>query len=308
MARRDALTNILRTKAWAVFCRESLGANSWYAVENILEAGAFGRDTKGHICHRGKWTGYAQGKHLPRNSLIKRVEELIPGSFGILNHPIWELRKPLPEETAKNVSSQLSRLRPEVRARFFHNTIPPHQRRKRITQQTLEFLETQVTLCGLGALALIVLEAYCSENKRLAFQAGCALFKLLLRLPIDGPAWLASIDTDLFELLKQRVFPFAVNQNHAICLDDVNFPRLVQLVRRACTYTTEEKKHFSRDAFFSRLFDQPWCTQVGFLTIAVPANQLKASIRADDLVQDDPNPLIKHWEDAYSKVLELETR
>lgn len=302
MARRDALTDILRTKAWALFCRESLSAKSWYVVETILEADAFSRDAKGRICHQGKWTGYSQGKHVPRNGLIKHVEELIPGSFGILNHPVWDLRTLLAEETAKNVSSQLSRLRPEVRARFFHNTMPPHQRRKRITQQTLEFLETQVHLCGLGALALIVLEAYCNENKRLAFQAGCALFKLMLRLPIDGPAWLASIDTDLFELLKQRVFPFAANRNHAICLDDVNFPRLVQLVRLACMCATEEKKYFSRGAFFSRLFSQPWSTQVGLLTIAIPAKQLKPSIRADGIVHCDPNPLIKHWEDAYSRI------
>lgn len=307
MARRDDLTDIPRTKAWAKFCRESLGANSWYLVEKTLQPDAFDRDQKGQICHRGKWPDYAEGIHVPRKGLIRHVEELIPGSLGIINHPIWEfLGSPL-DEAVKIIDQLLSKLTPSIQARLLHKSEMTPQRRKRITQQTLYFLETQVNLCGLAALAIIVLEASSTENKRLALQAGCSLFKLLLRFPIEGPAWFVLIAEDIFELLRQRVFPYAADRNCSIDLEGVDFPRLLHLVRLAHEYATVDKKHVSQNAFFSRLFDQPWRTQVGFLFISVPTRHQGTAIRAENSARVDSKQLIEHWEDEYSKVLQLET-
>jgi hypothetical protein len=306
MPRRDDLTDIPRTKAWAKFCLDALDAKSWYVVEKALEAKAFRRDAKNRICHQGKWTDYAKGIHAPRKRLAEEVESVILGSLGVLTHPVWQIRDLPPERAAKTANRFFSALSLEVRQRLFHRTYELHPRRKRITQQTLVFLENRQDLSGLGALAIIVLEASWNENKRLAFQAGCVLFRALLRLPIEGPPWLILIATDLFELFRQRVFPYAADLNVRICLDGVDFPTLAQLVRFACDYTTEKKNHFSRDIFFSRLFDQPWMTQVGYLTLSVPTKC--SNVRA--LVgekQDDHCQLIRHWEDTYSKFLQFRT-
>lgn len=271
MPRRDDLTDTPRTKAWAKFCRDTLDAKSWYVVENALEAEAFGRDVKGRICHRGKWPGYAQGIHVPRKRLAEQVESVIPGSLGVLTHPVWKIRDLPPERAAETANQFLNGLSLEVRLRLFHGTKDLHLGRKRIAQQTLSFLETRQNLCGLGALAMIVLEASGSKNQRLAFQAGCVLFRAMLRLPIVGPPWLTLIATDLFELFRQRVFPHAADTNFRICLDGVDFPALGHLVRFACDYTTKEKEYLSRNHFFSRLFDQPWMTPLGYLMFFVPS-------------------------------------
>jgi hypothetical protein len=314
MQRRDDLTDIPRTKAWAKFCRDALGAKSWYVVENALETGARGRDIKGRICQRGKWTDYAKGIHVPRERLTEQVELLIPGSLGVLTHPVWQIRDLPPERAAETANRFFSALSLEVGQRLFHRTNELHSGRKRITQQTLVFLETQQDLSGLGALAMIVLEASWNENKRLAFQAGCVLFRALLRQSIAGPPWLILIATDLFELFRQRVFPYAADLNFRICLDGVDFPTLAKLVRFACDYTTEEKKHFSRDIFFSKLFDQPWMTQVGYLTLLTPTKSTNVRARAGagagagaGAEQDDHCQLIRHWEDTYAKYLQLRT-
>lgn len=130
-------------------------------------------------------------------------------------------------------------------------------------------------------MAIIVLEASSTENKRLALQAGCSLFKLMLRFPIEGPAWLVLIAEDIFELLRQRVFPYAADRNCSIDLDGVDFPRLLHLVRLAHEYATVENQHVSHDVFFSHLFNQPWRTHVGLLLIFIPSSQGNTFILAE---------------------------
>lgn len=305
MPRRDNLTDTPRTKAWAKFCRDALDAKSWYAVEIALEAEAFDRDTRGRICHRGKWNDYAEGIHVPQKRLVEQVELSIPGSAGVLNHPVWRIRDLPPEQAAQTAIRCFSDLSLEVRRSLFHGTNDLSLERKRITQQTLVHLETQQDLSGLGALAMIVLEASGNENKRLAFQAGCVLFRALLRLSIEGPPWLILIATDLFELCKQRVFPHAADRKYRICLDGVDFPGLGKLVRFACDYVTKEKKYFSQNHFLARLFDQPWITPLGHLMLFVPTKCLRSYTRAGKEAQENHSLLIKHWAEAHSKLVQI---
>lgn len=306
MPRRDILTDPPRTKAWAKFCRDALDAKSWYVVENALEAEAFGRDTKGRICHRGKWNDYAEGIHVPQKRLVGQVELIIPGSSAVLNHPVWQIRDLSPQRATGIANQFLSGLSLEVHHHLFHVLKDGHLQRKRITKQTLTYLETQQNLSGLCALAIIILEASGKENKRLALQAGCVLFRALLRLPIEAAPWLAQIATDLFELFKQRVFPYAVGPNFRICLDNVDFPALAQIVRFTCIAKTNENERLSRNQFFARLFDQPWTTPVGHFMLFVPTKYLDPHTRAGNEDQGNHSFLIKHWAEIYLKYIEMD--
>ncbi|HWV19320.1 MAG TPA: hypothetical protein VNZ68_12170 [Rhodocyclaceae bacterium] len=169
------------------------------------------RSADGTKYHKNNWSKYSQGLRCPHPTLVERVNELVPGTEHVLNHPIWDC---LRSEKRRYLSRQMliGQLHPGIQNLLFEfDKIDGARSRQAIDQATLERLEEQP---GLDALACLMLLLEEHEGQAIALDIGLSIYRVLLIL--CGIRAFEAIEVELFEILAERVFPFANNRKQSV--------------------------------------------------------------------------------------------
>ena len=84
----------LRSVCWFHALRIRTAAGSTYAMEKMLDPTSFGTTTGGKDFYRNKWRTYREGLHSPKAVLVRRVEDLYPGTQILFDHVLWDVLRP----------------------------------------------------------------------------------------------------------------------------------------------------------------------------------------------------------------------
>lgn len=288
MSRRKDFSDLCRIRLWVEFCRSSLGVNSLYALEQRLEQGAFQLNARGKITHRNKWRRYLSKGVMPNRRLVVSVETSIPGSTAVLNHLCWDMFRTLANGAGVDTDAFLRRACPGVLKLLYGFDTPESGgwRRRALREATIARLERRDDLDGIAVLSLLIVEAHQAGKGALAIELGGALFYALLRLPFSSNQALVRVAPQLFDVVKERVFPFARSTTNWLSMEGVSYDRTAQLVRVVLESQEGGLAGYRAREVLDRLFESGWLTPVGFLSFSAPCGgqnsqdrRRKASLR-----------------------------
>jgi hypothetical protein len=288
VSRRKDFSDLCRTRSWVEFCRSSLGVNSLYALEQRLEQGAFQLNARGTITHRNKWRRYLSEGVMPNRRLVASVETAIPGSSAVLNHLCWDVFRSLINGEGVDTEAFLRRACPGALKLLYGFDAPEHGgwRRRALREATIARLERRDDLDGIAVLSLLIVEAHQAGKGALAIELGGALFYALLRLPFSSNQVLAKVAPQLFDVVRERVFPFARSTTNWLSMERVSYERTAQLVRVVLESQEGGLTGYRAREVLDRLFESGWLTPVGFLSFSAPCGgqnsqdrRRKASLR-----------------------------
>lgn len=179
----------MRTCAWFHTLRMRTGANSTYEMEKLLEPDSFWVNESGTAYKRNKWRSYRLGKHTPSPALVQAIEQMHPGSLGVLDHVLWDTLRP---DCTLARHHLVNRLGPKVSKIL---SIP--QLRKKdgnLRGDFVERIERVADLDGLACLVALLRDAINANNDADAQRLALALCRseiaagpLLYSLGIAGP-------------------------------------------------------------------------------------------------------------------------
>ena len=288
----------------ATFWQQELTASTMYQVQKNLRirAGAFELQNgiRLRLGHEKEWIKYIRGQQLPNTSFVSKIEQLVPGSLRLRNHPLWEVCRLSPDEARIKAGYWFTQLPPAIAKRVLRKNNGKLIRR-RFSQQMLTVLENRCDLDGLTALCLLTLESAGLGRGDLAIYAGAALFHSMLRLPFISPPYIAAIAPDLFELFQANIFPYAQSERKYLAVEQVDYKKLIQLIR--LILEDYEKKYGSPDLplLFEGFIRSGWVSPVGILNFQAPIVKKTSASSQNDLT-DWP----KEWKTALQEWLSLQ--
>lgn len=233
-----------RVQLWYAWLRSRSRGKSSYALEKALIPEGFTRATGGAISHRNRMARYAQGKHVPRDDLVERAEQVFPGSRPLLEHPYWTIIDPDVDVTA-NSAAWLGALGSEVRNIVFKTRSAATElalRRRKLTRVTLRQLENRGTFEALAALALLLREARETRNDELAFDCAHSFWRVLL-LVLSSIPFVTHL-SEITELAGDALLDHVIYRGEqvAIAKAHVHIHIHEDLLRSYCLYLEDEGK------------------------------------------------------------------
>ncbi|MCU7931134.1 MAG: hypothetical protein KZQ90_10060 [Candidatus Thiodiazotropha sp. (ex Codakia rugifera)] len=145
----------LRVKSWFYYVAARLDLKrTGYALESYLEQEKVKRNHEGTVNRPCKYDRYKKGLHIPELTLVDRVEDIVPGSKSLLNHPFWEVANPI--EDIAELYVHLNKLSPEVVNLLFHPGTEPGKIPIRHRQDYITTLETLSEIADLDAFAALI--------------------------------------------------------------------------------------------------------------------------------------------------------
>lgn len=274
MSRRKDFSDLCRIRSWVEFCRSSLGVHSLYALEQRLEQGAFQLNARGKITHRNKWRRYLSKGVMPNRRLVASVETAIPGSSVVLNHLCWDVFRTLANGADVDIEAFLRRTCPGVLKLLYGFDTPESGgwRRRSLREATIARLERRDDLDGIATLSLLIVEAHQAGKGALAVELGGALFYALLRLPFSSNQVLANVAPQLFDVARERVFPFACSATSRLSMGQVRYEQITQLIRVVLKSQEGGLAGYRAREVLDRLFGRGWLTPFGFISFSAPCS------------------------------------
>lgn len=202
---RKCPTDALKVKAWFAEVADRSGLTSAYAMECHFSAEMVMR--RDGVTERPcKFDKYRRGEHLPRISLIEKIDEEFPGTKRLMYHSIWEILE-CSISGVEDLHIRLGMLRPEVTSILFNpekgsNGNP--RRNDDTYAKTFNRLAEPGSLDAFTACLGLIQEIKFmggTENHRAYIVASVkAFFRLAYQPPFD------MIAEDLFDYLKVSFF------------------------------------------------------------------------------------------------------
>lgn len=213
----------LRIRYWfEVLCQRTALDNA-YQMEMHFEPASFARNPDGSIrYYRNKWILYKKGKSFPRETLLKKVEEKIPGSTRELHHPLW-LVLDLENTQIMRGDAFLHQLAPAVRDVLFmpvQEGMQGYSLRVPVTALVLEKLERRACLDVLACLAWLLREA--AERQSVdAVLIGHALHNVLTMMALE--LYALKIALPLLQLFIDRILPLGLPPYHRMGMSPIDY-------------------------------------------------------------------------------------
>jgi hypothetical protein len=213
----------LRIRYWFEVLRQRTALNNPYQMEMNFEPESFVRNPDGSIRHyKNKWTLYKNGKNLPRETLLEKVEKKVPGSTRELHHPLW-LVLDLQNTQIMEGDAFLHQLAPAVRDILF---IPAREGmlgyllRVPVTELVLEKLERRACLDVLAGLTWLLREAAKRQSGD-AVMIGHALHNVLTMMALE--LYALKIALPLLQLFIDRVLPLGLPSHHRLGMSPIDY-------------------------------------------------------------------------------------
>lgn len=204
----------LRIRYWYETLRQRTALNTAYQLEQHFEPESFVRDAGGSIQHyKNKWIRYEQGRHLPQASLLKKVEEKVPGSTRELQHPLWSVLDPENKRVMRG-DAFLRQLAPVVQDVLFQPAqagVLGYAVRVPVTSLLLEKLERRACLDVLACLAWLLRDAAEKQSPD-ATRIGHALHNVLTMMALELHA--LKIALPLLRQFIDHILPLGLNPHH----------------------------------------------------------------------------------------------
>ncbi|QCB46954.1 hypothetical protein E5678_13545 [Hydrogenophaga sp. PAMC20947] len=173
--------------------------------------------TRSPVNLKNKWRSYRNGRHTPNLALVKAVETKFPGSFAVLNHPLWSLLR-LGRSVEVEVPSPLSRLPPSLFTVVWGGSVQSHHGLVLAPEwnaQRLRKIERQAGLDALACLVALLRNAIESGDRREAHIFSRSLCRMMLMMG----RWLYAhgIAQPMVDYLEELLLPLAAHdgQRHS---------------------------------------------------------------------------------------------
>lgn len=235
--RRDEMA-VLATVLWYWRVRELLrpmlgNSPTPYAIERYLEPEGFGRTQFNEVFRRRKWDKYAVGLHQPSKTTVSKVEAMVPGSAGILRHPMWEVLRQ-PDRVLEKKESWLGRLAPDIQRIVFASESKLSMRKALtspdINEKHLQQLEVRAGFDSVACLAILLAENIYSYDGNNAIHISDSLYRaLLVSCAFDSYLLMAG---HLFQCFRDRLLNQVVVDDMRLDLDTVDFSESAFLLCR----------------------------------------------------------------------------
>lgn len=199
--------DVMRTVYWSHGLMLRIDAQSGYALQKVLEPQSFRKNADGITIHNGKWLTYLKGRHVPRESLIQRVESLFLGSAREINHVLWQVLKSK-TPISPYANNWLRQLNADVQNILFCSAdyeALSSPARKNIDNRMLLLLLRRTSIDGLAAMTILTLEAMERNQTEQAFQYGRYLYQMLLILGMELKK--RGMSYELLEWYSGFIFP-----------------------------------------------------------------------------------------------------
>lgn len=187
------------------------GSKSAYRLEKELHPESFRRGEAWLVRSR-RWDRYREGKMVPKDDLIDRVEGVYPGFADWFRAPFWEAFKagPLSQDA---VSHQLLTLEPNIPGILFKpGDHRPTRERVPVTDAVADRLVAEGSLPAMAAAVLLVRESEAIASEALRTLAVDIYFRLTHAVSHNYPP-LRDIYPALFDYLDAKcmswTFPHA---------------------------------------------------------------------------------------------------
>lgn len=202
--------DVIRTQFWFNLVSQ-FSQKTAYQLEKEFQPESFRRDEAWLVRSR-RWDRYREGKMVPKEELIDRVEGVYPGFADWFRAPFWEAFKagPLSQE---EVNRQLLALEPGIPDLLFKPVDGrPSRERVPVTEAVADQLVADGSLQAMAAAILLVRESEVIASEPLRTLAINVYFRLTYEVSQNYPP-LREIYPQLFDYLDSQcmswTFPHA---------------------------------------------------------------------------------------------------
>ena len=179
---------VLQTKAWFWAVAMRLGVTSGYAVEKRFPTVTSKNKDSKRSC---KYDKYKRGQHSPEQDVIDRIEDDLPRTKSIYEHPLWQVAT-CPCSGLDNIYHQLHRLRPELVDLIFQSA--GNQRKPERYATIFESLGKEGDIEALTACIGLIQEAKYYGYERLDFIYTHPTFRVFCRSISERPYSYISVE------------------------------------------------------------------------------------------------------------------
>jgi hypothetical protein len=168
---------------------------------------------------------------LPRARLIAKAEVILPRSSAAFLHPIWKVgRLKVDQNIAGLADEWLHKLSLDVLPLLFRINQPSGKEvRRGVSTSLLQKLIFRADLDALAALSILLREAAEKHQYKLTMAIGEALYRGLLHASIRGNEQMRIVLPKIFEMLVERVFPFARDRCYHYSFEGLDIPAFCKL-------------------------------------------------------------------------------
>lgn len=237
--RIDKQVDELRVRYWFRHLCSELGVHSPRELQRVLEP-KLGTISEIRIPNN-RYLDYSRGKHVPRQGLVERADNLVPRSAQLFNHVLWSILRNHNFCTASQAELWLKQLDGEIQQVVFASggRINLHSSRR-----FLDSLERRASLDALAAITVMMRLNFQAGEHELVREHAYSLLRILLMLGMDFAMY--EIDEQMFAIFTARVFPMALaERQQALCFSDYRYlllsARLAQLAQVHYHYSLGRK-------------------------------------------------------------------
>ncbi|WP_157718870.1 hypothetical protein [Pseudomonas pohangensis] len=204
----------MRIRYWYERLRQRTHLNTAYQLEQLFEPDSFVHNSDGTIqYYKNKWIGYEQGRHLPQEALLKKVERKLSGSTRDLNHPLWKSLD-IANKRVMRDDAFLRELAPVVQNLLYQPAFDGMQSfevRAPVTKSLLEKLERRASMDVLACLVWLLRESAAKQSKD-SEMIGHALHNVLIIMTLEFES--LKIGLPLLRLFIDHILPLGVPAHH----------------------------------------------------------------------------------------------
>lgn len=226
---KRTVEDVMRTVLWFDLVKSGLSARSAYEVGKKVSPNKF-VDCEFDVTERNtKWHSYETGKHIPSKLLIDKVDQLVPGSKIIINHPIWQILS-TENPTKRQISEFLFAIDIDLRKLILSKPESIHfiNHRKTVSKTLFDALERRYSLDSLAALIILLKESVAKQALDYVASIMTRIYRTCLVLCISKPFY--NYELEFYCLIGMRVFKkFNISSE---CIDLSAFIENVRLLER----------------------------------------------------------------------------
>lgn len=234
---------VLRVRYWYEGIKKKTSCSTAYQLERLIEP-LTAPSTDVRTPFRNKWIRYEKGKHTPRSSMLKKVENRVIGSTRELNHPLWKILL-RGDQCADRVDVWIKELEPRVQMsifRYMDNSVSTPNVRLPFSSVVGRRLVKLASLDALTALLLYWLESYQRGNREEMQVQATDIYKVLLMMGMDF--YRRHIAEELFLIFRETVFERTDWEDSSFAIDETLYVRGVHLLHYLL-FDVNDKSPFS---------------------------------------------------------------
>jgi hypothetical protein len=210
------ITQSIRTTYWSHFLAEKLKTPYALGVQRIIDPGSIRMDGDKEISHSSKWSEYKNGTHSPRKTIVDKANTVVPGSYDIFNHLLWDVLER--DQVSTDFYELLRKIHPNTRSLM---TDPFNNVNTGASKQFLGKFERRAGLDSLATLTLLLKYNYENGFQERVWEYAHSIFRVLLIMGNHFDTY--KVAEPIFRLFKERVFSLASWNNKKFCFEGFSY-------------------------------------------------------------------------------------